>query len=200
MGRPREFDRDAVLDRAIDVFWSSGYEATSLDDLTAAMGIGRGSLYNEFVDKHALFLESLDRYREQRRAELEQALRSAPSVRAGIEAVLRGMAQRLRTDSGHRGCLLVNAAAERASSDVTVAGRVSATLAAFASAFRESLERGQLHGEFQPAMDTSAMADFLASTLICLRLLAKFGDSRIAHHLVQMSLITLDAARLDGKL
>jgi TetR/AcrR family transcriptional repressor of nem operon len=198
VGRTREFDRDAVLDTAIDVFWSNGYEATSLDDLTAAMGIGRGSLYNEFGSKHALFLESLDLYRERRRAELERALWSAPSARAGIEAVFRRITLRLRRDSGRRGCLLVNAAAERAGSDVAVAERVREALGAFASAFRGALERGQRQGEFDPAMDSSVMADHLASTLICLRLLARVGDARVADNLVRMSLIALDTARLDG--
>src|SRR5437763_2454824 len=125
-GRPREFDRDDVLGRAVDVFWRQGFEATSMEDLTAAMGIGRGSLYNEFGGKHALFVAALDRYRADRRAQLEDALASAESVRAGVAEVYRRSIDTLWGDATRRGCMLVNSAAELAASDPAVAERVEA--------------------------------------------------------------------------
>ena len=63
MARPREFDREVALERATCVFWAKGYASTSTEDLLAAMGIGRQSLYNAFVDKRALYLEALERYK-----------------------------------------------------------------------------------------------------------------------------------------
>src|SRR5437868_5208762 len=111
MPRPIEFERDEVVRRALDVFWTSGYQATSLDDLTTAMGIGRGSLYNAFGDKHALFLEALDRYRADRLRDLTRVLEAAPSARAGVAAVLRGTVNALWSEAIRRGCLLVNSAA-----------------------------------------------------------------------------------------
>src|SRR5207244_9423107 len=111
VGRPKEFDRDAVLVRARDVFWAKGYDGTSLDDLTEAMGLGRASLYNEFGDKHSLFIQALDRYRRERFAQITEALESASSARAGIEAVFRGTVKSLWADCDRRGCLLVNSIA-----------------------------------------------------------------------------------------
>src|SRR4051812_18827446 len=112
MARPTEFDRDEAVRRALDLFWAKGYAATSLDDLTAAMGIGRGSLYNAFGDKHALFLEALDRYRADRLGQLRRVLEAAPSARAGVAAALRGTVGALWSEAPRRGCLLANSAAE----------------------------------------------------------------------------------------
>ena len=109
MGRPREFDLDLALDRALDVFWSKGYEGASLDDLTAAMGINRPSLYASFGDKESLFRKALVRYAEGPGAYVGAAL-NAPSGREVAERFLRGAVD-LLTDPRHpRGCLLVQGA------------------------------------------------------------------------------------------
>jgi TetR/AcrR family transcriptional repressor of nem operon len=192
-GRPKEFDRDEVIARAVDVFWRSGYEATSLEDLTGAMGIGRGSLYNEFGDKHSLFVESLDRYRRERLADLERAIASTPSARAGIEAVLRRHVEALWSDPGRRGCLLVNSTAELASSDPEIAARGLQGFERFADAFRSALERGQREGEIGEGIDVPATARYLASTLVALRVLAKVSDRGTAEDVVEVTLKALGA-------
>ncbi len=94
MARPREFDRDEVLDKAIEVFWTQGYDGTSVQDLVDAMGIQRGSLYAAFGDKHQLFLEALDRYENVARGEYErleveiEPLDGAASVAAYLYAAV----------------------------------------------------------------------------------------------------------------
>jgi len=104
MGRPREFREDAALDAAMRVFWEKGYEGTSLDDLTAAMGINRSSLYSTFGDKEALFLRVMTHYREGPMSFVGKAL-SLSSARAVIEALLRGSVEFLADDAHPRGCL-----------------------------------------------------------------------------------------------
>src|SRR5205814_5418 len=85
-GRPREFDREAALERAIDVFWRHGYEATSMSDLTAAMGINPPSLYAAFGDKEKLFLEAVERYQQQRRRSVTKVFDEAPTAEAAMRA------------------------------------------------------------------------------------------------------------------
>ena len=192
VGRPKEFDRDEVLAKAIDVFWANGYEATSLDELTRAMGIGRGSLYNEFGDKHSLFVQALDRYRFERFAQLEALLEAAPSARAGIAAVFQRTMDWLWADGPRHGCLMVNSAAELAASDAAVAERARQSFDRFAQAFRSSLERGQREGELDASLDVRVTASYLAGAFIGLRLLAKITDRGTADQFVEVTLKALD--------
>jgi TetR/AcrR family transcriptional regulator, transcriptional repressor for nem operon len=192
VARPQEFERGEVVAKAVDVFWAHGYEATSVDELTAAMGIGRGSLYNTFGDKHLLFLEALDCYGAERRRQLDELLGSAPSARAGVEAVLRQSVERLWADRRRRGCLLVNAGAELAASDPDVARRVRAAFDGFTRSFAAALEGGRRRGELASGLDVQATARALASTLVSLRLLSKFASRRAADDIVAVALRALD--------
>jgi TetR/AcrR family transcriptional repressor of nem operon len=187
-GRPKDFDRHVVLQRALDVFWVNGYEATSLDDLTGAMGIGRASLYNEFGDKHSLFIEALERYRGERIAQLEHVLQTTPSARDGIARALRGNVRLLWADSSRRGCLMVNATAERATSDPEVATRAADGFERTVRAFAAALERGKREGDFDETLDVLATARYLANALNGLRLLAKVSDQQVADDVVSVTL------------
>ncbi|MGH8592067.1 MAG: TetR/AcrR family transcriptional regulator, partial [Gammaproteobacteria bacterium] len=109
IGRPRAFDVDKALDRALQVFWRKGYEGTSLPDLTEAMGINRPSLYAAFGNKEALFRKALDRYADGPAAYFREAL-EAPTARAVVERLLLGAVD-LLTDPRHPpGCLVVQGA------------------------------------------------------------------------------------------
>src|SRR5260370_28051408 len=111
MARPREFDRDAAVQRAMSVFWRKGYAATSTDDLLRAMNIGRQSMYDTFGDKHRLYLEALGRYQRESVAENIRRLRSAASPLGGLEAVVIGITA---CDKAAResGCMGVGAISE----------------------------------------------------------------------------------------
>jgi TetR/AcrR family transcriptional repressor of nem operon len=192
VGRPKEFERDDVLGAALDVFWAKGYDATSLDDLTSAMGIGRASLYNEFGDKHSLFIEALDRYRVARLTQLSDVLENGPSARAGIAAAMRGTVDLLWADGNRRGCLMVNSAAELAASDPAVATRAAEAFERTENAFHSALARGKRSGDFDANLNVRATARYLANTLSALRLLAKTTDRKVAEDVVEVTLRTLD--------
>lgn len=192
MGRPKEFDRDRVVERALEVFWSRGYQATSVDDLTTAMRLGRGSLYNEFRDKHSLFLAALDRYRADRLAGLTEILESAPSARAGIAGALRGTIQAMFADTSRRGCLMVNSVAELASSDAAVRRRARDSFGGTARVIRAALERGQRTGEFGPNIDTEATSHFLATALYSIRWLSKMSERAVADDVLEVTLKALE--------
>src|SRR5262249_10191532 len=109
-GRPLSFDRDAALENAMHVFWEHGYEAASIADLTAAMGITPPSLYTAFGDKEHLFMEAIERYANGPAAGMPRALAEAPTAREAIENFLRSAARELTCKDHPRGCMVMVAA------------------------------------------------------------------------------------------
>src|SRR5512135_480080 len=117
MARPREFDPDTALERAMHVFWAKGYESTSLDDLCDATGLSRSSLYAAFGDKHDLLLATLDHYEEQAAARMRAALARPLPLREALAAMLGEMIDQIVAGPGRRGCFVGNCAAEIARGD-----------------------------------------------------------------------------------
>ena len=124
MARPRSFDPDEALDLAHDVFWRKGFQSTSLDDITAATGLAKPSLYAAFGDKNAMFLKVLERYHASIVADAERILNEGPSARDAIERWLTGFVPFCSGVKGIRGCLSVNTAADGASDQEEVRNRV----------------------------------------------------------------------------
>lgn len=113
-GRPRAFQPASALSAALELFWQRGYAATSVDDLTAAMGISRSSFYNTFVSKHALLLASVESYIDGHLATLTATAAAAPGARAAVLSVVRRIAD---AEGGRQGCFLVNCITELAPHD-----------------------------------------------------------------------------------
>jgi len=124
MARPRSFDTDQALDLARDVFWRKGFQSTSLDDITAATGLAKPSLYAAFGDKNAMFLKVLERYHASIVADAERILNEGASAREAIERWLTGFVPFCSGVKGIRGCLSVNTAADGASDQKEVRSRV----------------------------------------------------------------------------
>jgi AcrR family transcriptional regulator len=109
VGRPRNFDPEKALEKALRVFWRRGYEGASLPELTKAMGINRPSMYATFGNKEQLFKKAVDRYCEEPTARLAECL-GAPTVREVAERLIRGTAERLASPKNPRGCLILQGA------------------------------------------------------------------------------------------
>src|SRR5712671_6823177 len=107
-GRPRSYDSAVALDSAAQLFWTKGFADTSLDDLSAAMGMGRPSIYNAFGDKEALFLRALQRYRDTVGLTPLRALEAEDSIRQGLGAFFGQFVAYTTADRSHLGCLLGN--------------------------------------------------------------------------------------------
>lgn len=178
MGRPPEFDRDVVLDRAMQVFWSRGYEATSIEHLVARMGIQRGSLYQAFGDKRTLFLAVIERYDRVVTATLLASLDGPASGRAAIREFFRLKLEAALVAGRPRGCLVTNSAAELASRDRATGTRIVAALARIEAAFLRAVVRAQAAGEIDPARDARALARFLTSSAQGLSVMAKACPDR----------------------
>jgi AcrR family transcriptional regulator len=176
LGRPREFDRTAALDAAMQVFWRQGFQGASLDDLLLGMGIGRSSFYAAFGSKQSLFQEALHHYGEVMLAGLQRDLATAPSARAFIEAVLLLPA----VEAGEhqpRGCLLMNSAAEFGTRERAFCQDVQESLGRFERLFADAIRRGHLDGSIARSADPDALGRFLSSSLGGMRTMARGGTS-----------------------
>jgi|APFre7841882724_1041349.scaffolds.fasta_scaffold01155_4 TetR/AcrR family transcriptional repressor of nem operon len=180
MARPRTFDEDAALERALRVFWSKGYGAASLDDLCAATGLGRSSLYAAFRDKRGLYLRALDRYEEGSARRLNDILTRPVPVREAIAAFVAGLVDDIVAGPGRRGCFIGNCAAELAPGDRETAASVRRSLARIEAAFRDALARARARGELSDRVDPAAAARFLTAGIQGLRLVGKANPDRAA--------------------
>ena len=187
MARPKEFDRERVLDRAVELFWSRGYEATSMSDLTEHLGIGRQSLYDTFGDKHALYLAALDHYVATQ--PVSPDLPPDQPVRKQLRGLFTAMIDRALSPSARNCCLMVLAAAERASSDDDVARRFCAAEALLEHALTRRLVAAQRAGEIGGHHDPVALGRYFASAAFGLQLTGR--GIRDRRHLEQIADTTL---------
>lgn len=179
MARPREFDADSVLENATRVFWSKGFEHTSLDDLCAATGLNRSSLYGAFGAKRELYLSALARYEDGSAARIAAALHGRP-IRKGVKSFLDALIDSIVAGPGRRGCFIGNCAAEMARLDRGAAARVRRSLARIESAFRAGLDEARARGELAESADTGALARFLTAAIQGFRLVGKANPDRRA--------------------
>ena len=176
------------------LFWRKGYGATSMRDLLDGMGIGRGSFYDTFGDKRALFLAALDRFEEERTAWMDEAL--GASGLDGLEEVFRRTVEGLVAFKPRRGCLLANSAVELAPHDPEVAARISRYVRRTEEAFEGALVRAREAGEIPADGDAKALARFLVNNLHGLRVLARAGSDR--RTLEDAARVALEALRRRG--
>ena len=179
MARPREFDSGAALESAMQVFWAKGYEATSLDDLCSATGLGRSSLYAAFGNKRRLYLRSLDRYEDAGATRIAKALARAP-LRKALGALLDRMIADIVAGPGRSGCCIGNCAAELAHGDRAAAARVRRSLERIQATFRGALARARERGEIAQDADVDALARFIVAGIQGLRLVGKAKPERAA--------------------
>jgi AcrR family transcriptional regulator len=176
-GRPRSFDREEALERAMEVFWRQGYEATSIGDLTAAMGINPPSLYAAFGDKERLFLEAVERY-ECRPGFGASVLCEEPTARGAIERLLEESAREL-TRRGHpRGCMVVTAATNCSIGSAHLQAALAKRRAASEAYVKARIERGIRDGEVPPTTDAGALAKFYTTVIQGMTIQARDGATR----------------------
>jgi len=178
MARPREFDEAAALDAAMDCFWRAGYEATSVRDLTARMGITVTSLYNAFGDKRYLFRQVLQRYAERSTRERIVRLESTLPPKQAVRGFLREIVERSLSDRDRRGCLLVNSALEIAPHDPELGAEVAARLDEIEAFFYRALVAAQADGSVPLDRDPADLSRLLLGVTLGLRVLARSNPDR----------------------
>jgi TetR/AcrR family transcriptional repressor of nem operon len=174
--RPRKFDEDTVVAAARDRFWNGGYAATSVDDLTVATGLGKGSLYGAFGDKHALFLRTLDGYCVDAMDRVAEQLRR-PGVSACDRLVghVRTMVADIVADSDRRGCMMAKSSAELGAEDTDVDRVVSESLTRWRGDLVECIAEAQRDGTVRADADPEALATTLLGLIRGFEALRKGG-------------------------
>ncbi|MFY0532405.1 TetR/AcrR family transcriptional regulator [Nannocystis pusilla] len=174
MPRPREFDRDEAIERAMAVFWEHGYDGTSTDQLLQAMGIGRQSMYAAFGDKHGLYLAALERYQARQGADLLERLRAVSSPLGAIEDILLGVAGDT-AEGRSRGCFGIQSIIEMAGRDPEVVTLARSATALCEAAFERMVAEAKRRDEVGAHVDERSAGRFLLSTLQGLRVSARTG-------------------------
>lgn len=191
-GRPLEYDPDAALEAAIQLFWEHGYEATSMSDLLKAMGLSKSSLYQGFGGKKELFLRCMARYSESVGGRLRSQLEQAASGLEFIRELLLHAAIEASKSECRRGCLLMNTASEFAQADPEIAARVVSGFEGLREILRLAVERGQEEGHIASDQDAYGLAGYLMSTIAGLKTVVKGGaDDRQVREIVEISLRAL---------
>ncbi|MEF3305585.1 TetR/AcrR family transcriptional regulator [Paenibacillus sp. GYB003] len=178
MVRRREFDEENALEAAMVRFWEKGYEAVSLTDLTAAMGIQRPSLYAAFGDKKELFEAALRRYTTLHASRIRTGLQNASSAKEAFRALFEGIVRDEYEGNANRGCFCINTMVELAPHDEKFEVLTREHQMYLAALFQETIERGQRSGELDPASDARALARALVVSLIGLTVLLKSRPER----------------------
>ena len=174
MARTKEFDPEAALQAALELFWQRGYEATSMSDLVDHLGIGRASIYATFGSKHELYLKALERYD---RAGLPPIMRELSRPGPALPAV-RAVVRRYATEAADdrlrlNGCLVTNTASELAPHDTAAARRVERNWDHLETVLHSALVRAQAQGELAAGRDPLALARMLLVLLQGLRVVGK---------------------------
>jgi len=193
MARQKEFDRDEVLHKAMEVFWTRGYEGASIQDLVKHMGINRQSIYDTFGDKHSLFLQALDRYCEFQSRKVFDVLERPGSMKRNLRQLFEETVAKALSAEGRRGCFVGNSMSELAGRCKATANRTCNSVASAEKIFRRALERGREQGELPRVRDTRAVARFLYCNLQGLLLIAKATrDRKLLSDVVKVTLSVLD--------
>ena len=178
-GRPRQYDPDQALEKAAESFWKNGYAATSLDDLAAATGMNRPSLYAAFGDKSALYLKTLQRYLRQSRAKSLEILADSPSLRIFLRRFYEAALDIYRAGGDEaRGCYSISTAPAQAVTDPAVreflAASISGTDAFLSAVISKARERGEVPSNADPA----TLAQIATATLHTIAVRSRVGVSR----------------------
>jgi AcrR family transcriptional regulator len=193
IGRPREFDFDNALDRALLVFWRNGYEGASIADLTEAMGINPPSLYAAFGNKEGLFRKAVDRYVE-RHAGFWDVASAKPTAHAMVEHLLHASADFVTDEANPRGCLFVRGPMACSEAANKIRDELVTRRATGEARLRERLERAIAGGEISPELNPADYARYIMTVLEGMSVQAAGGASREdLHKVAEMTMHTWPA-------
>ena len=190
-GRPREFNRDEALETAMRLFWDRGYEATSISDLTVAIGITPPALYGAFGDKKRLFLEAVERYETAVGCFAAKALTEEPTAELAIRSLLFGALKAFTDAKNPKGCLVVLGATNCTAESMDIFEAVAERRRLAEVAVRARLSAGKKAGEFPKNVDVEALAGVVTATLYGIALKARDGAPRAKLRVIVNQLLAM---------
>ncbi|SDD06250.1 TetR/AcrR family transcriptional regulator [Glycomyces harbinensis] len=188
MGRPKNFEPDVAVARAMEAFWSNGYAGTSPADLAEATGVGKGSLYHAFGSKRELFGKALDLYGSAGSELTDEYLNEPGTAKERIRAYLVFLVETDISSPARRGCLAANTALELGGRDDEATRAVARMTDETIRLLAERLRKGQREGDVAPEVDPDAQAHFLMNTLVGLRVMAKTHDGPALRGIIDTAL------------
>jgi TetR/AcrR family transcriptional repressor of nem operon len=193
IGRPRNFDSEQALEAAMQVFWSKGYEATSLADLIEAMQISKSSFYQTFESKHQLFQNCINHYQDRYIENITDSLQKAKSGRAFIEATFQSIAEKARPSGDRRGCLIQNCVSEFAQRDPVIAKVIAKGMKNITDVFLSAIKRAQDEGDISKNKKPLPLARYLVSSMNGQMTMIKAGaNPSVIKEVTQVVLTALD--------
>ena len=178
MARPREFDETAALEAAMECFWRRGYEATSLRDLTASMGLTAPSLYNAFGGKQELFSRALERYLDRTTRDRLRRLEQSLAPKAALHRFFAEIIEHSISDRQRKGCFLVNSALEIAPHDAECRAVITEQFNDIEAFFRRCILKAQADETVSSDVDAGDTARLLLGVLLGVRVLARTKPER----------------------
>ena len=192
MARTKEFDEHEILDRAMNLFWLKGYNATSAQDLVDNLGISRSSLYDTFVDKHSLFVKALQQYRKERIDPVINPQNGVEDVEAYIRFFFESVKNEAIGENSAKGCFVINSAVELAPVDSEIAAIANSIMHDTEKALSSVIELGQEKGIFTTKLPSRSLARFVFNSLNGLRVTVKFdADREMFEDIVEVCMSTL---------
>ncbi|WP_316831941.1 TetR/AcrR family transcriptional regulator [Pedobacter aquatilis] len=178
MARSKVFNETEVLDKAMNLFWQKGYNATSAQDLVDGLGISRSSLYDTYGDKHSLFVMALKQYRKERIDPVMEGLNTAVDIEAYLKQVFEAVKEDALNENRSRGCFMVNSAVELGTVDSDVAAIANDIMKDTEMLITRAIEKGQAQGIFTKTYTAQSLARFIFNSLNGLRVTMKFDASK----------------------
>jgi len=189
MARTKEFDENMILDKAMNLFWCKGYNATSAQDLVDELGISRSSLYDTFGDKRKLFIVALKEYRKKMAGTMIEMIEKSTDA---IKQIFLAATYEALEDKLKKGCFMVNSAIELVSTDNEVAEIVNGNMQDVENALCRLIKKGQDMGQFNTNNSALSLARFLFNTILGIRVASKSDkEKKVYDDIVKVALSVL---------
>ena len=193
MARTKAFDQSAILEKALHIFWKNGYDATSMDYLVKELGISRSSIYDTFGDKRALFLKTLEAYRQQSSELLVAALKNHPKPKEALRELLENAMRETANDKEAKGCFMANTSVEMASYDDEILTLSRENKDRVVNAMATAIRRGQRAGDIAKKFPATHLAEFIYATYNGLQVVGKYDPNfKKLRQTVRIALSLLD--------
>ncbi len=193
MARTKDFDENEVLTRAMELFWSRGYNATSMEDLVVGLGISRSSLYDTYTDKHSLFIKALEYYQQMGLMKIREIVNYPGSAKETVKKMIEQSTIGISDGRKRIGCFVVNAEVEVAPHDKKVSNLVCSHDQQIEEIFYQVIQKGKKNGEIKNKQDARALARFISNAVKGMQVTAKtISDKTVLNEIIGLTLSVLD--------
>ncbi len=193
MARTKDFDENEVLVKAMNLFWSRGYNTTSMEDLVVGLGISRSSLYDTYTDKHTLFIKALENYQLTSTAKIQEMVNHPGPAKETVRKLIDMVTDGLLSGRQRKGCFLVNAGVEVGPHDKEVNSLVCRNDQQMEDIFYQVIQKGKKAGEIKNPQDARTLAKFIFNTVKGLQVTAKStADRSVFNEIIQLAVSVLD--------